>query len=172
MCCESLLMQCLSFNLTLFKKKKVIFILNGFIWKILSPTYYSCIASSDDFMLLNTSVNILWHQSLNIQPLQDELQMPWEDPLEERGGSWKNISSSTTWVCLNRDHRGCGARKVTRIIQSFLWLRTGHDVLDNGPFPTLCCRCSAVTTHSKSNFVGLFFLTNQGSGLFFLLVVL
>lgn len=102
-------------------------------------------------MLLNISVNMLWHQSLYIQPLQDDLQMPWEDPLEEKGGSWKNILSSTKWVCFNRDYRGLRERKLTRIIQSFLWLRTEHDVLNGGPFPTLCCRCSAVTTHSKSN---------------------
>lgn len=53
-------------------------------------------------------------------------------------------------------------RKLTRLIQNFLWLRTGHDVLDSGPFPTLCCRCSAVTTHSKSNFVCLFFPDDSG----------
>lgn len=123
-------------------------------------------------MLLNTSVNILWHQGLYIQPLQDELQLPCKDPLEERGGSWKNTSSSTTWVCLNRDHRELGARKLTRIIQSFLWLRGGHDVLGSGPFPTLRCRCSAATTHSKSNFVCLFFLMLQVSRLFFLWIVL
>lgn len=110
-------MLILSFDII--KKIEVIFILNGFIWKILSPTYYSCIASMDDFMLLNTSLNILWHQSLCIQPLQDELQMPQEDPLEEKGGLWKNISSSTTRVCLNRHYRELRVRKLTRIIQTF-----------------------------------------------------
>lgn len=47
------------------KKKEDVFILSGFIWKMLS-TYYSCIASSDDFLLLNTSMNILLHQGLYI----------------------------------------------------------------------------------------------------------
>lgn len=75
MCCESLLMQQSSFSLTLQKKKEAVFILNGFIWRMLS-TYYSCMASSDDFLLLNTSVNTLLHQGLFIQPLQNELQMP------------------------------------------------------------------------------------------------
>jgi len=41
------------------REKEVIFILNGFTWKKLVPTYSSCIASPAYFTLLNTSAGML-----------------------------------------------------------------------------------------------------------------